>query len=199
MLACGSLGLIGVSQFLLSFRCVFFSTLFQRCGSVRFFPSSFFRRSSVIFVSHSAHTPTNFKTQCKSISALALPHKKTQLHGKKLRHPCVSKRSVAEHSFPQHNYHYSSFVLLLLHPLVPLATARHKLHQKILHSIHHYFLVPFPPLAQGCITCVVSSTTSAPSPPTTQYSGLLLNFIMPLNNPNLVKAVKDTTIMSLCR
>lgn len=76
MLACGSLGLIGVSQFLLSFRCVFFSTLFQRCGSVRFFPSSFFRRSSVIFVSHSAHTPTNFKTQCKSISALALPHKK---------------------------------------------------------------------------------------------------------------------------
>ena len=92
------------------------------------------------------------------------------------------------------------FGLLLCHPLVPLATARAS------HCGRQVsFSTPFRKLptclrsAQGCITCVVSSATSAPSPPATQYSGLQLNIIMPLNNPNLVKAVKDTIIMSLCR
>ena len=92
--------------------------------------ASFLPHSSVVPLSSSSliqltHPPI-LKPNARAYLHLPYPIKKTQLHGKKLRHPCVSKRSVAEHSFPQHNYLYSSFVLLLLHPLVPLATARHK-------------------------------------------------------------------------
>lgn len=92
------------------------------------------------------------------------------------------------------------FGLLLCHPLVPLATARAShCGRQVSFSTPLRKLPTCLRSAQGCITCVVSSATSAPSPPATQYSGLQLNIIMPLNNPNLVKAVKDTIIMSLCR
>lgn len=111
------------------------------------------------------------------------------------------------------------FGLLLCHPLVPLATARAShCGRQVSFSTPLRKLPTCLRSAQGCITCVVSSATSAPSPPATQYSGLQLNIIMPLNNPYLVIVVKSSptlivvtvvtaviviiflcVIMSLCR
>lgn len=159
------------------FRSVFFvPTLFSGCGRVRFFRSSIRShhhesyKTQARAVIHFAQCASYLNT-FRSIHSCTCPaHKKTSLHGKNIRRPCVSNVGCQRpHSASLHSG------LSLSATLAPLADgSRLSLRQasKALHCVP--LLCYLPPFGSRLLylLCFFASPTHSPRPPTHKEYGI---------------------------
>ena len=171
VLACGSLGLIGLSRFLQCsvpffsppFSAVFavFVTVAPQAPLLPLTPQNiFYSKQEPPRLNHSISQATFHSF---GVSALALSAKKTPLHGKNRASPAASGRQ------PQPSFRYAAlWAICGCHPrstrrrLAPLHSASKKITPL---SLRKFFTCSVP--AQGCFTCVVfDHAHTSPRPPT---------------------------------